>query len=267
MAPTILKFFKCLIFMSCVWGGLLFAEGRLVIQSNAPAARVLLDGNYVATTNAQGQLQIDQLPDGRFLISIEKKGFQSAQQAVVIKTGQATVLRLTLKSLAPPPSRKSYRRPQQAGSNLPPKDNADSSRTITAAPTTPVTPPSPSLPPKKGHGLLYVALMLTAIAIFVTGFLVLRYWSPLRVRFNELHEPTPQGSETAIEDPASSVQTVVTPERPQAMSDFLSELEHREELLRAGFLTEPRHRRKKPVEEIMEEPTITLNKEDYDVKN
>ena len=265
-----LKFWTTTLIGLCLCSQLLFAEGKLVIHSSIPYARVYLDGTYVATTNASGDFRIDQLPDGRFLIVLEKPGFQSSEHSVVIHSKAITSLRVEMQGLERPAAparagpanaaRETPRREEPRRVERPLEEPA--SKAVTPAPPSVTPQAAPTEAQESGHGFLYVTLIVVGLGLLTGGIFYLKHHVPMRMRVKApISEPF-----TDIEPPPefdAMTTTVVTPEKSHDGSDFLAELEHREELLRAGFMSETKRKRRRP----LEEPTITLNKDEYDVKN
>lgn len=238
-----------------------------MLHSNVPGAEVYLDGNLIATTNAASNLQIDQLPDGRFLIALRKSGFESREQTIEIHDQQTLTLRMELSPLSgSTAAKRSSKRSQRA------EVMEKSSTSIGTAPTAkPIFPQPQELAGQNGEDakdswsskFLYVLVLLVVAGLLVSSYFLFKHFYPLQFQIRSV-----SGEVSAVpedEERLADSQSESASEASPANPEFLAELEHREELLRAGFLPEEIKRRK--TQTRMEEPTITLKKDEYEIKN
>lgn len=262
-----LKHLLILISVICLWRGSLWGEGRLVLHSNVPGAEVYLDGNLIATTNAAGNLQIDQLPDGRFLIALRKSGFESREQSIEIHNQQILTLRMEFSPIRVTAAAKSLpKRSREA------EASEESSTSIGTATT--AKPIFPQLQESAGQNgkdakdswssnFLYVLVLFVVAGLLVSSYFLFKHFYPLQFQIRSISGEVSAMPEDE-ERPADS-QSESASEASSANPEFLTELEHREELLRAGFL--PKENRRQKNRKPMEEPTITLKKDEYEIKN
>ncbi|MDD5543247.1 MAG: PEGA domain-containing protein [Acidobacteriia bacterium] len=251
-----------LISVLCLWSGSLIAEGKLEIRSNAPHAQVYLDGTLIGNADARGRLHIDQLPDGRFMITIKKSGFSSESRTIEIlpnHTSEAFFELAAIRREVPPPREA---RPQPG--RKPSQSPAVSSSTPRSQPIPAAAPVAAKEPATGDHrNILYVSVAVIAIcALIITFFFLKTQFGILRPA--QMQDSLEAGAADHLE-PSGPLPI----ESSKATGDaaFLAELEHREELLRAGFLADaPKSKARRPLEEPGEK-TITLNKDEYEVKD
>jgi hypothetical protein len=77
--------------------------GPLLIKSTPAGAQVFLDGKPVGTTNAEGQLELPQLPLGEHKVRLTLSGFEDYEQTTSLLAGQLSSITATLKPVPPPP--------------------------------------------------------------------------------------------------------------------------------------------------------------------
>jgi PEGA domain len=77
--------------------------GPLLIKSTPAGGQVFLDGKPVGTTNAEGQLELPQLPLGEHTVRLTLAGYEDYAQTINLLAGQTTSISPTLKPLPPPP--------------------------------------------------------------------------------------------------------------------------------------------------------------------
>ncbi len=252
-----LKYLTFGIFILCCCSGVLLAEGSLVIHCNVPQAKVYLDGNYIAALDARGDLKIDQLPDGKFMLTVQKARFQSHKQMVEVISGKATHLQLDLLPTAPHKSApKGKGGPQVADEQMMKKSPMPGQPAARQSPASSVEAPS-------SWGLkMFLATSAFIIMAALAGIL---YFFRDRLTLRLHYGSNPSDRDLTAEN-AESDEPISLSDPGPSESDpaFLAELEHREELLRAGFLTDSHE--KKNRRGPSNKSTVILKKDDYEIK-
>jgi hypothetical protein len=77
--------------------------GSLLIKSTPAGAQVFLDGKPVGTTNAEGELELPQLPLGEHKVRLTLSGFEDYEQTTSLFAGQLSSITATLKPVPPSP--------------------------------------------------------------------------------------------------------------------------------------------------------------------
>ncbi len=211
--------------------------GKVVLNAGVPEADFYLDGSFVAVTDAQGMLTMENFPAGSFSFSIVKRGYSRYTGSFSIGEGETKRLSPILEKLREPD-----KAPENAPRSLSPPKPAPSAPRL--AGTIPKTGdgalPIPAEESKSrgidkaadasspeadaGPSLVVILLILFAIASIGAGFwvwkkrLIIADMPPIDpVADTEMQEPSP--------DAANRQQPV-----------FLEELKRREELINAGFV-------------------------------
>jgi hypothetical protein len=252
-----LKYLIFGIFILCCCSGVLLAEGSLVIHCNVPQAKVYLDGNYIATLDARGDLKIDQLPDGKFMLTVQKARFQSQKQMVEVISGQATHLQLDLPPTAP------YQSTPKGKGSPRPADEQTMTKSPMPGQSAAQESPSSSVEAPSSWGLkMFLATLAFIIMAALAGSLYFfRDRLTLRFRYGSAASDRDSTMEnTESDDPIYASD----PGPSESDPAFLAELEHREEMLRAGFLTDPHEKKKR--RRPSKKTTVILKKDDYEIK-
>jgi hypothetical protein len=78
------------------------AVGALLIKSTPAGAQVFVDGKPVGTTNAEGALELPELPLGERKIRLTLSGYEDYEQTTSLLAGQLASVTATLKPVPPP---------------------------------------------------------------------------------------------------------------------------------------------------------------------
>jgi hypothetical protein len=95
-------------------------NSTVVISTGVPGAEFYLDANFVATTDKDGTLKIENFPAGTFNFTVKKQGYKTDSGSFTVVEGESKLLQLVLektggaenpgpKSLEPPRVRQSSR--------------------------------------------------------------------------------------------------------------------------------------------------------------
>jgi hypothetical protein len=76
--------------------------GLLLIKSNPAGAQAFLDGKPVGTTNAEGELELSQLPVGEHTVRLTLAGYEDYGQTTNLTAGQQARISATLKPMSTP---------------------------------------------------------------------------------------------------------------------------------------------------------------------
>jgi PEGA domain len=74
------------------------SAGPVTIRSTPAEAQVYLDGRLVGTTNATGELQLQQVKPGTYKLRLAHAGYEDYEQTVTVTAGQATSIPVSLKA-------------------------------------------------------------------------------------------------------------------------------------------------------------------------
>ena len=210
--------------------------GRVVLNAGAPGADFYLDGNFVAVTDENGMLTMENFPAGSFSYSIIKRGYNSYKGSFSISEGETKRLSPVLEKIretAEPQEKaaKGLRKakpmvnvPQTAGTakgagEAAPQIRPEKSNAGTAGLTAELTSseePEPSP--------LFLLLVLLVIASLSVGF-----WKWRKKRIIAEIPPLVITTETDTPQPAADASIRPAP-------GFIDELRRREELMNAGFV-------------------------------
>jgi hypothetical protein len=75
--------------------------GPLLIKSNPAGAQAFLDGKPAGTTNAEGELELSQLPVGEHTVRLTLAGYEDYEQTTNLMAGQQARISATLKPVPP----------------------------------------------------------------------------------------------------------------------------------------------------------------------
>jgi hypothetical protein len=214
--------------------------GKVVLETHVPAAEFYLDGNFVAVTDANGLLTMENFPAGSFNYSVVKKGYQPYKGSFTIGEGEIQRLTPALERVIEQESlQEKASKPADAipAAAAPPKAAEVNSATPAAkaqplnledsTAQVPVTPPSPEQTASErpqAYSLLLISSILIAVALIILSITIrkkrrLERQIPLIGDALETEPVRPQPDGVNRPDPG-----------------FIEGLRRREELLKAGFI-------------------------------
>lgn len=236
-------------------------NGKVVINTGVPGAEIYLDGNLVYTTDQSGTVPME-VPAGSFNLTIKKQGYKPYSISFAIREGESRLIKPALEKLAIAERSPKPLAASPGEGKLPGKKAIVAAQGSQAKPDSlqkPV-PPAAAEPVQESlipvrhesreSAVLPVIALLCAVALLIFGFLI---WKR-------------KGEMAGIPIPDSSVETE-DPEPQESMSSrpeppFIEELKRKEELLKAGFVTN--QTRVAPREQTKEkEVVIVLPKEAF----
>jgi hypothetical protein len=203
------------------------AQTKVVIQTEAPAADVYLDGNFVAKTDTHGRLPIENLPPGTFRFAVKKEGYQPYDGSFQIVEGESQTVQAQLRRSETTrrletPSHAKKRQPE--AKTLPPGNAAGvpsqepPSKQITrdAVPAAAVSDHWPSTSLSVSAAL---AVILAIVFLFIKR----------RTRHIPMESPPPDPMDSDDESAG------IPAPRIKPLPEFVDQLKRREELIQAGF--------------------------------
>lgn len=213
-------------------------QGRVVINTGVPGAEFYLDANFVATTDEKGMLTMDNFPAGSFNFSIKKKGYKDYVGSFVEREGevkqlQPVLVRIrasegteerashSLQSSRPPRSRSPSPEKQPIASLEPQRAPAQKYPPVNSPNP---QPPTQALPEESSGSSFPVPAILFIIVL--AGIVV---WYLVSKRSAEPILPPEEVAEAIKQEPPANVSNRPAPQ-------FIEELRHKEELLKAGFV-------------------------------
>ncbi len=213
--------------------------GKVILKIGVPEAEFYLDANFVAVTDKNGTLTMENFPAGSFGFSVVKKGYKKYDGSFSIREGENKQISLTLEKIAaaqaPPvqireeketakPSREklriaanpapSFKHPQQA-----PRQNS--------AEVIPVASPAsvqPSSDRSDETSSVWIPVVLLAIGLCALGIWI---W---KMKHAQSRTPAPDAPQEAENEKSPGDISI----RPAP--EFIEELKRREELINAGFV-------------------------------
>jgi hypothetical protein len=232
--------------------------GKVVLNAGVSEAEFYLDANFVAVTDKNGTLTMENFPAGSFSFSVMKKGYKKYDGSFSIREGEDKQLSLKLERIAevevppgqirenPGPIGHSREKSRAAGiSSSSVKQPQQASKQNTAAPipvTSPATP-QPSTDEPDGSPSFLIPVVLLAIGLCAFGIWI---W---KTKHAQPQAPAADASpENENEESSADVSTRPAPE-------FIEELKRREELINAGFVG---NRPRNPEQESSKEKEIVI---------
>ena len=212
-------------------------SSKVVLNTGVPEAEFYLDATYVAATDKNGTLTMEDFPAGTFKFTIKKQGYKTFDGSFSIREGEAKLLQPVLEKLEVPKKAKEQT-PEGPRRLKPPAEKSSTADVI--LPVVEETPPTPAPEPPSSQSagteavkqipqqkpedsaLLPVLFFLIAAVLIIVGSWI---WKRKR-------KPIPfPGAIIDIEDPKTTGNGSNRPEPP-----FIEELKRREEQLKAGFV-------------------------------
>jgi hypothetical protein len=238
-------------------------NSRIVINTGIADAEFYLDANYVAATDRNGSLIIENFPAGSFSFSIMKKGYKTYRGTFTIGEGESKLLQPVLEKNK---SIEKQDQPAPVGAPGDKKAGVPSEKAVSKSLTGPIPSAatgsvkhSPMRIPQdepQGPSTLPALILLCAISSTAIGIWI---WKRKR------EVPEIQPIEAAAEQDAQELQEHIedhinVANRPEP--PFIEELKRKEELLKAGFVeSKPRTSNQEPMKE--KEVVIVLPKEAF----
>jgi hypothetical protein len=214
-------------------------NSKVVISTGVPGAEFYLDANFVATTDKNGMLTMENFPAGSFNYTLKKPGYETCSGSFTVREGEVKRLQPVFEKLksppgpakksAGPPDEKPVRPrsttvPARVDPNPPPISSADFRPAETPLGNVQEGVPEPS-------SLSLPALALLCVIVLST--LGIWMWKKQGDSAPDVRpmEPVPE-----LTDPEPQEMAANRPEPP-----FIEELKRREELMNAGFVaSQPR---------------------------
>lgn len=228
-------------------------QGKVVLQAGVPGADFYLDGNFVAKTDANGNLPMENFPSGTFRFTVKKDGYLPYDGSFRIAEGESKIIQVQLYRVKTPklveaPSlvrgAQTETKPIAESSQTEPKMAQPwSARTIAPSREKPAEP-TPKPPQKVPTAAAPVIAppnetqavednSSTAIWAIPGGLAILLFAGFMirRERAKRRHMLPPIGQMPVIDEPMETV-----PLKPKHAPKFIDELKRREELIKAGFV-------------------------------
>jgi hypothetical protein len=230
------------------------AENKVVIQTEAPAADVYLDGNFVAKTDILGNLPMENLPPGTFRFTVKKNGYQPFDGSFQMIEGESKIVQVQLSRIPArqsseilPPVKKPYAEaktppPESLTTWKPPEKTPPPAVPIAAAPVETKAAEDP------WSSTTLMVTAATAALLWIGIVIVKRRTRRIPMESPQLEQVPPDDDLPDI--PASRI---------KPPPEFVNQLKRREELMEAGFLPINSAKREKEV-------VIVLPKEAYTSK-
>jgi hypothetical protein len=238
---------------------------KVVLNTGIAEAEFYLDETFVAATDQNGILTMEDFPAGTFKYTIKKRGYKTYNDTFTIHDGETKLLHPVLEKLEIPmvPEKQISQAPRRSKFAAKTQDvdgNARPTAKETAAISVQephsnkpaVAQPAPEAPRENPGG---ASLSLILVFVIAAGLLALCLWIWRRIRNAEpMHFPEAITDVDDLETPAGSLNR---PELP-----FIEELKRREEQLEAGFVgNRPLHLESESMKE--KEVVIVLPKDAY----
>ena len=239
--------------------------GKVILNVGVPEAEFYLDANFVAVTDKNGMLTMENFPSGSFSYSITKKGYKTYNGSFSIQEGEDKNLTLTLEktSEAEKPDgqvgarsdigKSSYEQPRRPVTPPPAVTHRLPAPNPSTESVIPLTGPEPEQASSdESDDTLPVVVFIVLLAIGISAFGIL-FWKMKHVRAQipVVEEPPEIETEESPADIAG---------RPAP--EFIEELKRREELMNAGFVgSKPRNG--DPEQSKEKEIVIVLPKEAF----
>ena len=77
-------------------------QGKVVLQAGVPGADFYLDGNFVAKTDANGSLPMENFPPGTFRFTVKKDGYLPYDGSFTIAEGESKIIQVQLRQVKAP---------------------------------------------------------------------------------------------------------------------------------------------------------------------
>jgi hypothetical protein len=244
--PHPIKQAKFIFLLALVFPGA--EQTKVVIQTDAPAADVYLDGNFVAKTDAHGSLLMESLPPGTFQLKIKKTGYLSYAGSFQIGEGESKTVQVFLRRIETPASAKI----------LQPEENTTPSEMAGAiAPLQKQSMPAVvSEPPAREETKTAVDNWPSEILIISASLAVLLVVAFLFSKRRARRMLMPESMVPDYEPAGIPAPRIKQP------PEFVDQLKRREELIQSGFLSikpeEPNH-----IDPREKDVVIVLPKEAY----
>lgn len=214
-------------------------SSKVVVNTGVPEAEFFLDATFIAATDQNGTLTMEDFPAGTFKFTIKKRGYKAYNGSFTIREGEAKLLQPVLEKLEIPdrterqtpiiPSRSELPVKQtHKADTIPPVAEMNPPIPLTEFPSNEAAEPQPvkQIPQRKPKGSLILPVLAFLIA---TVLLVSGLWS-WKKRQKAQQKPFPD-SIVDIEDPEFQSGSL---NRPEPL--FIEQLKRREEQLKAGFV-------------------------------
>jgi hypothetical protein len=213
--------------------------GKVIVKVGVPMAEFYLDANFVAATDKNGTLIMENFPAGSFSFSIVKKGYKKYDGSFSVREGEDKQLSVTLEKIAEAakPSGQIGERSEAAAvpreksqiavSAAPPVKHPEQAPKQSTATGVPVPSPAPELETSEepdDSSSIIVPIILLAAGLGAFGIWI---WRMKRRRPQVPEADTPP--EIDNEERPGDVTVRPAPE-------FIEELKRREELINAGFV-------------------------------
>jgi hypothetical protein len=225
------------------------AGNKVVIQTEAPAADVYLDGNFVAKTSAYGSLSMENLPQGTFRFTVKKEGYQPYDGSFQMIEGESKIVQVQLSRIQSPQSSK-IQSPVKK-----PRIEAKTPAPESAPPGKPLEAVHSASAPAETKAAEDPWL---SVSLIVTAALAALLWAGISIikrRIRRIQIESPQFDPMPLGDDPSDIPV----SRIKPPPEFVDRLKRREELMEAGFLPTNIGNRQKEV-------VIVLPKEAYTSK-
>jgi hypothetical protein len=210
-------------------------SSQVVISTGVAGAEFYLDGNFVATTDKNGMLTMENFPAGSFNYTLKKPGHETRNGSFTVREGEVKRLQPVFEKIKSPPG-------QERKPAAPHDERSERPRSITApvrVDPNPVPPPNP--PPgfrpaetplgnapegiPEPSSLSLPALALLCVVVLST--LGIWIWK----KKGDAPDIKPVEPVPELTDPEPQEIAANRPEPP-----FIEELKRREELMNAGFV-------------------------------
>jgi hypothetical protein len=215
------------------------AGGTVILNTKVPEAEFYLDANFVAVTDKNGTLTMENFPAGTFTYSVVKKGYKSYKDSFSILEGETRQLSPVLERIreTKEPDRKPVRSsresrslakkspiPRSADRFAPEAQQSPAPGPIASAPASTQTAGDTESEESRATSPLFVLVVLLLIASAGVAL-----WIRTKKRV-AIQIPLPE-TDDDIETPGTPADA---PNRPDPQ--FIEELRRREELLNAGYV-------------------------------
>jgi hypothetical protein len=232
--------------------------GKVVLNAGVPEAEFYLDANFVAATDTNGTLIMENFPAGSFSLSIVKKGYKTYTGSFSISEGEHKVLSPIMERIghAGKPSAMAAEnlpdtRPLVPRSHIEPKA-ASAAEEIQLPPTQTASADVRSPDQPAGQAPEKESLPFSRSLVLIISFAAISLAAVILIMKRKRRDAQipPLDINRAMEDPNPPNDI---PNRPEP--EFIGELRRREELLNAGFVgNKPRI----PDQESMREKEVVI---------
>jgi hypothetical protein len=225
------------------------AENKVVIQAEAPAADVYLDGNFVAKTSTHGNLSMKNLTPGTYRFTVKKNGYQPYDGSFQMIAGESKIVQVQLSRVQAPQSSEilSPVKNPQAEEKTPPPVSSTTRNPPEAVPGA-AAPAETKAAADPWFSVILIVTAASTALLWVGLTIVKRRTRRIPMESVQLDQMPPDG------DPSGIPVSMIKP-----LPEFVNRLKRREALMESEFLPSKSAKREKEV-------VIVLPKEAYTSK-